>query len=186
MATFQEAAISTSPWIKTCRLDMASYSGSNTRGQFVQLTSQLSFLKMQSTIREGGTVTNYSPRFRLLSVSSLSQPAQSNLPHGNFQGPPRELDLPAENMHFKRQSDPYTIPWSLQVGPTRYAPMQSHPPTKITKTQPTPQYPPSKIVLATTPLPPNKSIKTTVTQGMTWRVTQQENQVSKTSVSISR
>jgi hypothetical protein len=138
---------------------------------------------MHSVIREGGTVTNYSPRFSLLFGSAARHSAIKHLPKENLNGPPRKLKLPVSSKHIelrKRQNgDPYDVPWSLQRGETRYAPMQSYPPTKITRSKPTPPYPPSKFVLATTPLPPNKIIHTTMTQVITWSFTQQENQVSR-------
>lgn len=80
--------------------------------------------------------------------------------------------------------DQFAIPYNSQFGPTKYAPMQSVPPTKITKGgNPTPLYPTSAFTIATTWLLPNPSIKTTTTQQQTASFDSIENPVSLSQVS---
>jgi Yeast cell wall synthesis protein KRE9/KNH1 len=147
------------------------------------LITCISFLRMQSTIHQGGRVINYSPHFYIAHeavVSPTETQSKANTHDLRLKGLPRELELPSTNIKAelrKRDGDPFTVPLSLQFGPTIYAPMQSYPPTKITKMSPTPQYPRSSFVLASTPLLPNKNIQTTMTQGITWAFSQIENQV---------
>ncbi|KAK4904620.1 hypothetical protein LTR28_000919 [Elasticomyces elasticus] len=68
----------------------------------------------------------------------------------------------------------FTIPYTLQTGLTRYAPMQPVPPTKITAKTPTPLYPTSAYVIATTWLPIPTILKT-VTASQTFSVKSMEN-----------
>merc|ERR1711939_578933 len=66
------------------------------------------------------------------------------------------------------------VPYPLQTGLTKYAPMQPIPPTKITKKQYSPLYPTSAVTIATTWLP-NPTIVTTVTASLTFSVSSMEN-----------
>ncbi|KAI6852184.1 hypothetical protein KC350_g1133 [Hortaea werneckii] len=66
------------------------------------------------------------------------------------------------------------VPYPLQTGLTKYAPMQPIPPTKITKKQYSPLYPTSAVTIATTWLP-NPTIVTTVTASQTFSVSSMEN-----------
>lgn len=72
--------------------------------------------------------------------------------------------------------DEYEVEYTMQTGPTRYAPMQPVPPTKITAKQAKPLYPTSSVKLATTKLP-IPSVQTTITQSQTHKVTSIENTV---------
>ncbi|PUU80589.1 hypothetical protein B9Z19DRAFT_1079022 [Tuber borchii] len=56
------------------------------------------------------------------------------------------------------------IPYTLQTGPTRYAPMQTQPGQSITATETRRQYPTSAYTIFTT-RGPAPNIQTTVTQG---------------------
>jgi hypothetical protein len=83
--------------------------------------------------------------------------------------------------------DAFDIPFNLQTGLTRYAPMQPIPPTKITAKVFTPLFPTSAYTIATTLLP-NPTVQKTVTQAQTFSVSSIENQVcspaSKTKLGI--
>jgi hypothetical protein len=138
---------------------------------------------MVSVIRIGGNVTNYSSRFKLdlgLPNSAVQPlPSMTPVPDVGLDGPPREVNRAVSTRLPKRLNGEA---FKLAIGngnPTVYAPMQSYPPTKITKSIPTPQYPPSSYIIATAPLPPNKIIQTTVTRPVTWSFSQEENSVSK-------
>ncbi|KAL4869971.1 hypothetical protein BDV12DRAFT_67824 [Aspergillus spectabilis] len=70
--------------------------------------------------------------------------------------------------------DPYTAPYSLQIGPTRYAPMAKKPGTVIATASPTPQFPASPYKIATEYLKPG-TVETTLTASETLSVTMMEN-----------
>jgi len=68
------------------------------------------------------------------------------------------------------------IPYTLQAGPTRYAPMQTQPGKSITATETRRQYPTSAYTIFTTKGPaPN--IQTTVTQGWDYTLSSKINTV---------
>lgn len=134
---------------------------------------------MISVATTGGTITNFSPRFSmtgmtgvfpaaaltgLKSVTGTDGPARINALAGSQPG---AATGPA---------GAFEIPFKMQTGLTRYAPMQTHPPTKITKKTKTPLNPTSPYTVATTMLP-IATIQTTVTQPLTWSFSQAEHTV---------
>lgn len=70
----------------------------------------------------------------------------------------------------------FAVEYTMQTGPTRYAPMQPVPKTKITKKKATPQYPTSSVNIAKAILPTPK-IQTTITQSQTHSVSSMANTV---------
>ena len=70
----------------------------------------------------------------------------------------------------------YAVPYTMQTGLTKFAPMQPVPPSKITKASPTPQYPTSAVSLASTILPTPEQV-TTMTMSQTFSVSSMENTV---------
>lgn len=73
----------------------------------------------------------------------------------------------------------WATPYNMQVGPTRYAPMQPVPPTKITKVDTAPLWPTSSVRIATTFLPViGTAIVTTQTQPQTYSAASHANTVS--------
>lgn len=134
------------------------------------------FIKMISAA-PGGTVINYSGRFSisgmtgtfpdavktgLKSVDGTKGPAtENNVVQG--QNPPAAGDT--------------AVPYSMQTGSIRYAPMQKQPPTKITAKDPKPLYPTSAVQFAVTFLP-NPVQKTTMTASVTYSHESRENTVS--------
>lgn len=70
----------------------------------------------------------------------------------------------------------YTVPYNLQTGPTRYAPMAKKPGTSITARTASPQYPTSDYQVATTYLPP-ATVEITVTAPRTYSTSSIENTV---------
>ena len=135
-----------------------------------------SFLKIISVSKNGGTVTNYSPRFTLSGMSGVFPAAvvTGMKTVTGTTGPSREVTVAAPAAGDGAFNEPY----AMQSGPIIYAPMLSYPGTKVTKSKKTPLYPTSAYVLATTYLPANPAIQTTVTQPVTWAFTQRENPVS--------
>ena len=145
------------------------------------LISVTSFLKMISVATAGGTVTNYSPRFSLTGMTG-SFPANVQAGLADIKG---TAGPETENNAGKNAANPaagsgasgaYGVPYTLQTGATKYAPMQGHPGTKITKNNPTPQYPTSSYSAYTT-IAPTPVQKTTITMSATYSTSSHENSV---------
>ncbi|KAL4903727.1 hypothetical protein BDW74DRAFT_179721 [Aspergillus multicolor] len=81
-------------------------------------------------------------------------------------------DMKAEKR--KVVADPYKVPYPLQTGPTRYAPVPKKPGTAIATALPTPQFPASPYIIATEYLKPG-TVETTLTAPETLSVTMMEN-----------
>lgn len=79
----------------------------------------------------------------------------------------------------KVAADPYAVPYPLQTGPTRYAPMAKKPGTAIATTPQTPQFPSSPYIVATKYMSP-ATVETTLTASETVSVTMVENTVCDT------
>ncbi|KAL3473637.1 hypothetical protein BJX99DRAFT_261171 [Aspergillus californicus] len=73
--------------------------------------------------------------------------------------------------------DPYTVPYSLQTGPTRYAPLAKKPGTAIVTASPAPQFPTSPYEIATKYLRPG-TVETTLTASETLSVTMRDNRAA--------
>jgi Yeast cell wall synthesis protein KRE9/KNH1 len=134
---------------------------------------------MVSSLQSGGTIVNYSSRFTLSGMIGTFAPAifaGMQDVGANINGPSRQSFL-GQNLNNQHPFDPWNIPLGQQTGSIVYAPMQSYPPTKITKSLPTPQYPSSPYTIVTTMMPPNPSISKTMTQAITWSFQQMENPV---------
>ena len=144
-------------------------------------------------VTTGGTVTNYSPRFTLTGMTGTFPPniktgisaitgtagpaTQNNAAQNNAAGAGAGAGVAAAGA--------FTVPYTLQTGLTRYAPMQNQPGSKITAKTVSPQWPTSGVTLATTLLPP-PSVVTTVTQSGTWSVSSMENTVGSNAVFLRR
>lgn len=119
---------------------------------------------MQSTGSAGGFIINYSSRFTLTGMTGIFPdpiPAALATVSGTA-GPPAVNSIAVAVPTGTLGS--FGIPFYLQQGPTRYAPMEGQPPTAITAGNPTgPLNPTSPFVLATTFLPP-PVVQTTITQ----------------------
>lgn len=139
---------------------------------------------MISTAQDGGTVTNYSPRFTLTGMTGTTNERyvdQVQALGGSTNGPATVNDVvPKAADPQPAPVDPglagFGIPYNKQVGPTKYAPMQPVPPTKITAGNPTPLYPTSAFNIAQGKLPP-PTILTTLTASQTFKVQSVENTV---------
>ena len=135
---------------------------------------------MISYISSGGTVTSYSSRFTLSGMTgafpAAIQSALSSI--AGTTGPPRSRD-PARGRGGSAVSaaQAMDVAPALQGGPTVYESMQPLPPTSITRTSRSAQYPTSPYWLATTFLPPNSDVSRTVVQSGTWSFAQRENPV---------
>ncbi|KAF2002264.1 hypothetical protein P154DRAFT_521089 [Amniculicola lignicola CBS 123094] len=140
------------------------------------------FLKMISTAQAGGTITNFSPRF---SYSGMTGVFPDSVIQGmktvkGTDGPDR-IDATAENnpnAAVPVNGDVYNVEYNMQTGPTRYAPMQPVPPTKISKKDTKPLHSTSSVKIATTALPIPAVQMTTFTQSQTYSVSSMENTVA--------
>lgn len=156
---------------------------------------------MISTAKDGGTVTNYSGRFTITGMTGTTAAVyvkQVNALGGSTAGPATIDDVtpnadtpaggkgkhtttpaaaaPAGAATPAEDAAEFSIPYNLQTGLARYAPMQPVPPTQITANNPTPLFPTSAFNIAQTKLPP-ASILTTYTQAQTFSVQSIQNTV---------
>jgi len=140
-------------------------------------TKNAYFLRMVSVATEGGQVINFSNRFSISGMVGTIDATFTNAVPGGTDGPDGE-DNAANNADSGAATSTMGtgdgVPYPLQTGLTKYAPMQPIPPTKITKKQYSPLYPTSSVSIATTWLP-NPTIVTTVTASQTFSVSSMEN-----------
>jgi hypothetical protein len=146
-------------------------------------TKNAYFLKMISVAAAGGTVINYSPRF---SLSGMTGSFPANVVAGlktikGTDGPPSVNNVGQGGASTVVDGDLFKVPYTMQTGLTRYAPMQPVPPTKITKKKATPQHPTSAVDIARSILPIPKQ-QTTITQSQTFSVSSVENTVPAASM----
>lgn len=140
---------------------------------------------MTSVAKEGGTLISYSDRFNIPTMSGTT-PAKYVAAAKAVSGTagPEVEDNVANNAAQANAAatggagGEYTVPYALQTGLTKYAPMQKVPPTKITMKNFTPVFPTSAYTVATTWLP-TPSIQTTITASQTFSVSSMENTVSE-------
>ena len=148
---------------------------------------------MISTSIDGGTITTYSPRFSLTGMTGTFAPAieraarqvegthslqtQNNIVPRAAQGAvPVAAAAPAAGAVTAGVQASYAVPYQSQDGPTKYAPMQGHPGTKITAVSASLRYPTSSYSAFKTFAPPPKQT-TTQTNSNTWSTLSHENQV---------
>jgi hypothetical protein len=138
---------------------------------------------MQSTATAGGTITTYSDRFSLTGMTGVfTQDIKTALAGVSGTGGPSAVNALAKNAPVAQAAGAaaadgvYGTPYTLQIGPTRYAPMQPVPGIKITATDTAPLYPTSSVVFASTFLP-MPDVSTTITQAQTFSVASHPNQV---------
>ncbi len=138
---------------------------------------------MTSSTTSGETIINYSNRFTLTAMTGIFPPSvlEGLKTVQGTEGPPT-LEQSAEGELKKRQAAPvgpaasYEVPYTLQKGPTRYAPMQPLPGTKITKKNASPLHPSTSITIAKTWMPA-PTISITLTQEPTHSVQSRKNDV---------
>ena len=158
------------------------------------------YLKMMSTAKDGGTVTNYSNRFTITGLTGTiprqytdavaklggksTGPEARNAVRNAAVPPPAAGAPGAVGAAPAPTAVPpaavpaeFDVPYNLQTGLTKYAPMQPQPGTKITQDKATPLYPTSAFNIAVKPLPV-ATVLTTVTEPPTEKVQSMENTVS--------
>ncbi|KAI5366489.1 hypothetical protein Slin14017_G041290 [Septoria linicola] len=167
-------------------LTVLSTKGSHTAGTKAQGTVPVGiaeeiknsfYLKMQSVAKEGGQVINYSSRFSIKGLTGTSpDTAIAGAKSVTGTAGPDTQNQVANNAGaaVPADGDVFNMAYADQTGPTRYAPMQGIPPTKITAKNYTPLHPTSSFSIAKTFLPIAK-IQTTITQSQTFSVSSMEN-----------
>lgn len=129
--------------------------------------------------KTGGVLTTYSDRFSYSGMTGTwSDAVQKGLDDLDGTDGPATVDATTDAAGGGAGAEgDYGVEYTMQTGPTRYAPMQPVPPTKVTAKNTKPLYPTSSVSIATTFLP-IPSIQTTITQSQTYSVSSVENTVS--------
>lgn len=137
------------------------------------------FFMLVSTVTAGGTVTDFSDRFTLTGMTgTFSTTVTEALADISGDSGPVGINTFAAAATTAAEAGSFTIPYYLQTGLIKYAPMQPLPGTKITATgTPTPLYPTSSYSTATTYLA-SPSITLTVTDSQTFSVSSAENTIA--------
>ncbi|GAB7354295.1 hypothetical protein MBLNU459_g4816t2 [Dothideomycetes sp. NU459] len=140
---------------------------------------------MISVATEGGTIINYSSRFSITGMTGVFPAAVTTGLEAvsGTDGPATENDISTgatDNTAAAAGAAEFTVPYQLQTGLTKYAPMQPVPPTKITAVSPTPLHPTSAYTVATTYLG-KATIATTLTMSQTFSVSSVENSIAAAS-----
>lgn len=116
----------------------------------------------------GGTVVNYSSRFSLSGMTGTFPPNVETGIKGvtGTDGPASQNNVKdVANAGGAGAAGGASVPYTLQTGLTRYAPMQGKPGTKITAKQASAQYPTSSVDLAKTFLPTPVQVTTMTMSG---------------------
>ncbi|KAI5970631.1 hypothetical protein CANMA_000327 [Candida margitis] len=104
------------------------------------------FIQVYTIFTSGGTTINYTPRFQLTnmegSTGTLVVTVTGDQPDGQTSG--------FDETTASDISQSFTVPYTLQTGKTRYAPMQSQPGSTVTATTWTPKYPTSAVTYYST------------------------------------
>ncbi|KAK4544049.1 hypothetical protein LTR36_004547 [Oleoguttula mirabilis] len=137
------------------------------------------FLKMVSVSSDGGTITTYSDRFTMTGMTGTTAATYLTAVtalDGATAGPALVDDVSTDTATTAAAAaaDEYTVPYNLQTGLTKYAPMQPIPGTKITAKTYSAMYPTSAYTVATTYLAA-ASIVITVTESQTFSASSMEN-----------
>ncbi|KAI9826315.1 MAG: hypothetical protein M1832_000232 [Thelocarpon impressellum] len=120
---------------------------------------------MVSTAGAGGTVINFSDRFSLSGMTGTFPPTlEADLKNvKDTKGPPSVNQVAGAKGAAGGAEGDFAVPYTMQTGAQRFAPMQPPAPTKITAKDAKPLWPVSASTVATTWLPP-PTIATTITQ----------------------
>ncbi|OOF92305.1 hypothetical protein ASPCADRAFT_133371 [Aspergillus carbonarius ITEM 5010] len=136
------------------------------------------FLRMVASGPEA-SVVNYSERFTLTNMTGAFSPPIVHGIHSAIHslGSPINEGEEHEELRKRQMIGSYTIPYPLQTGPTRYAPMAKKPGSTIPAGLPTPQFSASPYTIATTYLPA-ATVQVTLSASETYSVVSIENTAS--------
>lgn len=139
------------------------------------------FIKMQSVAKAGGMTTNYTPRFSMSDMTGTFTAAQLAAQKVGDDDPPASTDTVADAAAAASgtaaANSLMNVPYAMQTGATRYAPMQSQPGKSITATGPRMQYPTSAYTVYKK-AGPSPNVQTTITQPWDYKVTSLVNSAS--------
>ncbi|POS86084.1 hypothetical protein EPUL_001579 [Erysiphe pulchra] len=129
------------------------------------------FLGLVSTATKGGTVTSFSDRFTLTGMKgSFPVEVKAALEKTPSNSKPKVINKVAVVTTPESLDEGlWDIPYNLQSGLTKYAPMQPIPPTAITATNTKALWPTSFVEFAKTLMPVPTQV-TTITQSQTFSV----------------
>ena len=141
---------------------------------------------MISSATSGGQVINYSQRFTINGMTGTWQQQSFEDGYTAAKGSTSSVP-PTQDQTTGNQNNPgaagaggpeYSVPYQMQTtGLTKYAPMQQHPPTAITKQDAAALFPTSLFILAETALPTATQL-TTLTASRTYSYSTSVNSVS--------
>ena len=136
----------------------------------------ISYLKMISQGTSGGQLINYSQRFTITGMTGSWQSQSIEDAYTSAKGDVTKVPATA-NQLASNQNNPaaggaggpqFTVPYGMQTtGLTKYAPMQQHPPTAITKQDTSPLFPTTAFNVAQSALPTATQL-TTLTASITY------------------
>lgn len=138
-----------------------------------------SYFKMISVLKEGGVLTTFSNRFSLTGMTGTTDPTFVTAAADAGDKVPEAVTPDAAPAADGAAGGDPDVPYASQTGLMRFAPMQSVPPTKITKKDTKPLYPTSSYKVATAFLPTPVPTKTQ-TASQTFSADSMENTVSLT------
>ncbi|RAL15031.1 putative beta-1,6-glucan biosynthesis protein (Knh1) [Aspergillus homomorphus CBS 101889] len=142
-------------------------------------TTDTYFLKMISWGPDA-SVINFSKDFTITNMAGPNSTSVSQGPSptiDDFAISDGDLIEPVELRKRQVDGEAFTVPYQLQTGPTRYAPMAKKPASTIPARSPTPQFPASAYTIATTYLPP-ATVEITIAASVTYSVVSIENTAS--------
>ncbi|PYH76954.1 beta-1,6-glucan boisynthesis protein [Aspergillus uvarum CBS 121591] len=136
------------------------------------------FLKIVSW-GTGASVINVSEQFTITNMTGpVSTSVSHSLPPTINDSALSDYEMSRHHELRKRQvEEALTVPYQLQTGPTRYAPMAKKPASTIPAKLPTPQFAASAYTIATTYLPP-ATVQVTLSASVTYSVASIENTAS--------
>jgi hypothetical protein len=139
------------------------------------------------SVASGGTITTFSDRFTITGMTGTTDPAFITAATAAGNTVPATVDQIANDAGAGAAAGAANsgVPYADQTGLMRYAPMQSVPPTKITKKDTKPLYPTSAYKIATAFLPTPSPTKTQ-TASQTFSADSMENTVRCTTKPIRR
>ncbi|KAI5952434.1 KRE9 [Candida jiufengensis] len=131
------------------------------------------FVQIYTSFKNGATTIQYTPRFRLTGMSGTAGTYIVTVTGDSPQGQTSGYD-PATNTDF---SSSFTVPYTLQTGKTRFAPMQMQPGSTVTATTWTRRFPTSAVTYYTTK---QKSpvVMSTITPGWSYTASSEVNWAS--------
>ncbi|WPK24776.1 hypothetical protein PUMCH_002067 [Australozyma saopauloensis] len=127
------------------------------------------FVQVYAQFADGFTI-HYTPRFTLTGMSGLANTLTFPTALLTATGDVPQAQLQVGGTQVSVDSHSFTVPYTLQTGKTRYAPMQTQPGTQVTYTMYSTRLPTS----AYTPyssLSPSPNVYSTITPGWSYAVT---------------